>query len=67
MREMRNAYKILSCDMVIGFIEHLQTVTTSNYSATANSHAQQFTTECTKSSQSAVSSPGFAWQWLLML
>jgi hypothetical protein len=36
--------------------ENLQIVTTSNYSATANSHTLQFTTACIKSSQSAVSS-----------
>jgi hypothetical protein len=36
-------------------------VTTSNYSATANSHAPQLTTACTKSFQSAVSSPVVAW------
>jgi hypothetical protein len=30
--------------MAIGLIEHLQTVTTSNYSAVANSHTLQFTT-----------------------
>jgi hypothetical protein len=30
--------------LVIGFIEHLQIVTTSNYSAIANSHTLQFTT-----------------------
>jgi hypothetical protein len=39
------------------FTEHLQIVTTSNYSPIANSHAQQFTTARTKFSQSAVSSP----------
>jgi hypothetical protein len=42
--------------LVIGFIEHLQIVTTSNYSSTANSHSLQFTTARTKFSQSAVSS-----------
>jgi hypothetical protein len=41
---------------VIGFIEHLQIVTTSNYSAIANSHSLQFTTTRTNSSQFAVSS-----------
>jgi hypothetical protein len=69
MREMRNAYKVLSYDrmtktgfgLVIGFIEHLQVITTSNYSAIANSHTQQFTTACSESSQSAVSLPVFAW------
>jgi hypothetical protein len=39
---------------VIGFIEHLQIVTTSNYSAIANSHTLQFITARSKSSQSAV-------------
>jgi hypothetical protein len=39
---------------VIGFIEHLEIVTTSNYSAIANSHALQFTTARTRSSQSAL-------------
>jgi hypothetical protein len=43
--------------LVIGFIEHLQIINTSNYSAVANSHNLQFTTARTKSSQSAVSSP----------
>jgi hypothetical protein len=38
--------------LVIGFIEHLQIVTTSNYSAVANSHTLQFTTARTKSSHS---------------
>jgi hypothetical protein len=42
---------------VIGFIEHLQIVTTRNYSAIANSHTLQFPTARTKPSQSAVSSP----------
>jgi hypothetical protein len=41
--------------LVIGFIEILQNVTASNYSAITNSHTQQFTTARTKSSQS----PGF--------
>jgi hypothetical protein len=39
--------------LIIVFIEHLQIVTTSNYSAIANSHTLQFN----KSSQSAASSP----------
>jgi hypothetical protein len=47
--------------LVTGYIAHLQIVTTSNCSAIANSHTQQFTTARTKSSQSAVSSPVFAW------
>jgi hypothetical protein len=43
---------------VLGFFEHLQNVTTSNYSAVAKSHTLQFTTaRTTKSSQSTVSSP----------
>jgi hypothetical protein len=46
--------------MVIGFIEHLHIVITSNYSAAANSHAL-LTKACTKSSQSTVSSPVVAW------
>jgi hypothetical protein len=48
-------FKVLSCtriwsdnirllDLVIGFIEHLQIVTTSNYSAVANSNTLQLTT-----------------------
>jgi hypothetical protein len=47
--------------LVIGFIEHLQNVTTSNYSGIANSHTLQFTTERTKYSQSAVPLPVVAW------
>jgi hypothetical protein len=47
--------------LVIGFIEHLQIIATSNYSPIANSHIQQFTTACTKSSRSAVSLPVVAW------
>jgi hypothetical protein len=43
-------------ELVIGFIEHLQIVTTSEYSAIANSHNPQHTTACIKSSQSAVCS-----------
>jgi hypothetical protein len=43
------------------FIEHLQIVTTSNYSAIANSHILRFTTACSKSSQSAVSPPVITW------
>jgi hypothetical protein len=41
--------------LVIGFIEHLQIMTKRNYNAIANSHTQQFNTERTKPSQSAVS------------
>jgi hypothetical protein len=47
--------------LVIGFIDHLQIITTSNYSAVANSHTQQFTIARIKSSQPAVSSPFVAW------
>jgi hypothetical protein len=47
--------------LVIGFIENLQIVNTSNYSAIANSHNLQFTTARNKSSQTAVSSPAVAW------
>jgi hypothetical protein len=43
--------------LVIWFIEHLQNVTTSTYSAIANSHTLQFIIARTNSSQSAVSSP----------
>jgi hypothetical protein len=42
--------------LVIGFIEYLQIVTTSNYSAIANSHTLQFATART-TSQSTMSSP----------
>jgi hypothetical protein len=44
-------------ELVIGFIELLQNITTSNYSTVANSYTLQFTTAHTKSFQSAVSSP----------
>jgi hypothetical protein len=37
--------------LVIGFIEHFQIVAASNHSAIANTHTQQFTTACNKSSQ----------------
>jgi hypothetical protein len=37
-------------DLVIGFIEHLQIATTSDYSSIANWHTLQFTTARTKSS-----------------
>jgi hypothetical protein len=50
--------------LVIGYVKHLQIVTTSNFSAIANSHALQFTTARTKSPQTAVSSPVVAW-WRL--
>jgi hypothetical protein len=48
-------------DLVIRFIYHLLMVTTGNYSAIANSHTVQFTTERTKSSQSAMSSSVVLW------
>jgi hypothetical protein len=59
----------LSCDgvsidgfgLVIGFIENLQIITTSNYSANANSHTLQFTAARMKSSQSALFSPVVTW------
>jgi hypothetical protein len=48
--------------LVTGFTEHLQIVTTSNYSTIANSHTHlKFTTARTKSSQSAAPSPVVAW------
>jgi hypothetical protein len=47
--------------LVLGFTEHLQILTTSNYSAIANSHNQKFTTARTKSSHSSVCSPVVAW------
>jgi hypothetical protein len=47
--------------LAMGFIGHLQIVTTSNCSAIANSHALQFTAARTKSSQSAVISPVVVW------
>jgi hypothetical protein len=50
--------------LVIGFIEHLQNVTTRNYSVIANSHTLPFTTAPTKSSPSAVFSSVVAWQQL---
>jgi hypothetical protein len=40
--------------LVIGFVEHLQIISTSNHSAITNSHTLQFTTAYTKSSQYAV-------------
>jgi hypothetical protein len=47
--------------LVSEFIEPLQIVTTSTYIAIADSHILQFTTERTKSSQSAMSSPIVSW------
>jgi hypothetical protein len=49
-------------ELVIRFIGHLQIVTTSNYSAVTTSHTLQFTTACTESSQSNVSS-AISFQW----
>jgi hypothetical protein len=46
--------------LAIGFIERLQIVTTSNYSAIAN-QTLQFGTARTMTSQSAVSLPVVAW------
>jgi hypothetical protein len=43
--------------LVIGFIEPLQNVTTSNYSTIANSYTLLFTAARTMSFQSALSSP----------
>jgi hypothetical protein len=40
--------------LVIRLIDNLQIVTTSNHSVIANSHILQFSTACTKFSQSAV-------------
>jgi hypothetical protein len=42
--------------LVIGFIDHLQIVTTRNYNATANLHTLQITTAHAKPSQSACTS-----------
>jgi hypothetical protein len=53
---------LLGFGLVIGFIEHLQIITISNYCATENSHALQFTTACTKSSQSGVYSAVVRWR-----
>jgi hypothetical protein len=47
--------------LVIEFIEHLQNLSTSNYSAVANSHSLQFTTARSKTFQPAVSSPVVVW------
>jgi hypothetical protein len=51
--------------LVIQFIEDLQIVTTSNYSAVTNSCTQEFTIARTKSSQSAVL-PGSGFQWWML-
>jgi hypothetical protein len=47
--------------LVIGFIEHLQNVTTRNYSTIANSHTLQFNIVCTNFSQYTMSSPVVVW------
>jgi hypothetical protein len=59
---IRRKFAFLPRGLAIGFIAHLYTefVTTSNYIAIANSHILQFTTACTKSSQS-MSPPVVAW------
>jgi hypothetical protein len=49
-------------ELVIGFLAHLQTVTTVViYITIANSHTRLLTTARAKSSQSAVFSPVVAW------
>jgi hypothetical protein len=53
--------RVMGFGLVIGFIERLQIVTTSNYSVIANSHTLQFTTARTTSSQSSSSSPVVVW------
>jgi hypothetical protein len=50
-------YLLTGFGLVNEFMKHLHIVTTSNYSAIANSPTLHFTTAHTKSSQSAVSSP----------
>jgi hypothetical protein len=47
--------------LVIGFIAYWKLITTINDSAIADSHSLQFTTACTKPSQSAMSPPVVAW------
>jgi hypothetical protein len=47
--------------LIIGFIQHLQIIITSNCTAITNLDTLQFTTARTKSSQSAVSLPVAAW------
>jgi hypothetical protein len=46
--------------LVIEFIDHLQIITTSNYSTIANSQTLRFTTAHAKFFQPAVSSPVIA-------
>jgi hypothetical protein len=50
--------------LIIGFLEHLQIITTSNYRDVANSHTQQFVKTRTMIFQSAVSSSVVVWQRL---
>jgi hypothetical protein len=50
------AFHVPNLMLVIGFIDHLQIVTTSNYSAVANSHTRQFTVAHTKFSQFVLTS-----------
>jgi hypothetical protein len=45
----------------IGFIDHLQVITTNNYNTIANFHTLQISTAHTKSFESAVSSPVIIW------
>jgi hypothetical protein len=47
--------------MIVRFIDHLQIVTTSDYSSIANSPTLQFTRARIESSYSAVSSPVVVW------
>jgi hypothetical protein len=49
----------------IGFTDHLQVVTTNNYSTIANFHTLQVTAAHAKSFQVAVSSPVVSWQRIL--
>jgi hypothetical protein len=52
--------------LVIGFIEHLQNVTTNNYDSLTQLHIPKITvtTAHIKSSQFAMSSPVIAWWWI---
>jgi hypothetical protein len=51
----------------IVFIDHLQVVTTNNYSATANLHNSQITTSPLRLFQLDVSSPAVPWQRFLIV